>query len=232
MNPPNPIDAKNKIVTKGYYRVVMRPLPRVNERYPDATALKEALMRTEVRIQGWSYPPVMRELLVAVDDYVHAGVSLDGFNEYYRRYQSGQFAHLRGFWEDWGEERKQCWPPQQDKPRFLWLDGVLGNFVGMHRFARNLVEDTKAERLEIDVEMHGTNDRHLEISGSLFGWARGDPTTPNESWRNTWSYEAAELMADADDLGWEAFVHACERLNYDLPRQYPHEWKERRERLK
>lgn len=231
-NVEDPEHLHAKVQQRGHYRFVVRPLPFKADRFKRSDDLKEALLKTEVRIQGWSFPPVVRDLLVAADGFIHAGVSFEGFNEYYRLYDSGQFAYLRGFFEDWMDERRPMNPPWPGGRR-IWVEGMLGAFVGAHRFARNLGELTKARDVQLDVSMIGINDRHLEHSRAFGGgWVRGDPTTPTKKWSKSWTYSTEQLMANADDLGWDVFVHACDMLGYDLPGKYPHEWAGTRAKLR
>lgn len=227
----DPDEIRDVIKTRGYYHTVIRPFPVEPDRYERPANLKDVLVRNEVRIQGWSYPPVIRDELIPAGDYLHSGVSFEGFKEYYRLYFSGQFAHLRGFWEDWPEDMRQRRSGDFPSEKFISIEKMLGSFVGLHRFARNLAEEMDIEEMEVQIGMHDIDDRHLLHSRGLSRWVRGDPTTTEEEWTNTWSYTAEELMADADELGWNVFTYACEMMNYELPSRYPNEWNDVRDSL-
>lgn len=99
----------DKIRSRGFWEVVIRPATFTAERVPYA-ALDEEVERVAVRFRGWPVPFVdRREQPLRGDDWVGQDIDAAVVSQYeaWRLFTSGQFNHLRAVSADWraGAER-------------------------------------------------------------------------------------------------------------------------------
>lgn len=98
-------DLVEKIKSRGYWDVEVRPLPANASRF-DYESLESVIERAAVRLRGWPVPFVdLREPWLRGDDWI--GQDIDALTvshlEAWRLFTTGQFVHLRALTVDWGE---------------------------------------------------------------------------------------------------------------------------------
>lgn len=107
MNTENsePVKIVEKIKSRGYWQVVIRPLQYEKEKISDLSQCLQLVKDSKVKLRGWDYPHISnREPPYNGIDYVEGTVDWDIHKEFWRMFQSGQFVHLFGCWEDWFDE--------------------------------------------------------------------------------------------------------------------------------
>ena len=91
-----------KIRSRSYWKVIIRPATFVENRVPHRSALLPILEKNSVELKGWSFPHIDSFLkLDEGSDWIGQGISWDSIVELWRFYQSGQFVHYFGMPEDW-----------------------------------------------------------------------------------------------------------------------------------
>lgn len=157
----------NKIRTRGYWRVVIRPTT-FRERVPSFKALRSTVERCSVQVRGWDFPHIsdQAEALYG-SDWVGQDTDWMGFVEAWRAYTSGQFVDLSGFFDDWADEggalhrRTAAWRPGQS----LGVEEVVNRYTEIFEFAaRWALSDAGASELHLAVEAHGLMNRTLVIA--------------------------------------------------------------------
>lgn len=98
-------DVVEKIESRGYWDVEVRPLPVDANRF-DYEELESVIEGTAVRLRGWPVPFIdHREPWLRGDDWI--GQDIDALMvshlEAWRLFTTGQFVHLRALPVDWGD---------------------------------------------------------------------------------------------------------------------------------
>ena len=126
-----------KIRSRGYWKVVVRPTTFVEKRVLDKKALDHILRTTSVSLGGWSFPHV--------DDFIELDSGTDWIgqkktHELWRFYQSGQFVYYFGMAEDWRDDITGQSPLPNNGHRRVDLDikDVVAQFTEVFEFAARL----------------------------------------------------------------------------------------------
>ena len=155
----------DKIRSKGYWDVAIRPLPYVENRV-DYAKLDEPVASAAVRLRGWPVPYVdFRDELSRGDDWVGQDIDaamVDHF-EAWRLFMSGQFNQLRGVSADWrtGNDAPPM-PAGLDRVIEVWE--ILFYLTEVFELAARLALGPAGdERMAIDVALYGLADRGLIV---------------------------------------------------------------------
>lgn len=155
----------DKIRSKGYWDVAIRPLPYVESRVNYAK-LDELLVSGTVRLRGWPVPYVdFRNELLRGDDWIGQDIDaamVDHF-EAWRFFTSGQFNQLRSVSADWrtGSEAPSI-PEGFDQVIEVWE--ILFYLTEVFELAARLALGPAGdERMAIDVALHGLADGGLIV---------------------------------------------------------------------
>ena len=118
-----------KITSRGYWRVVIRPTEFSAERVKDIAALGPLVAANVVSLRGWNFPHVARTGSSIGPDFIENQSEWNGYLEVWRFFQSGQFYVLRGMRSDWMLE---------DHGKLLWTVHALYTFTEIFEFAARL----------------------------------------------------------------------------------------------
>jgi hypothetical protein len=144
----------DKIVTRGHWRVVIRPTDFDKALVVDAATLFEVVRTTAVSLRGWNLPHVGREEPSFGDDYVEQASEFNGHIEFWRMFQSGQFYLLRAIRSDW--------VPEFERTKVLWTLHTIYTFTEIFEFASRLATtDAGGERMSISITANGLGGRRL-----------------------------------------------------------------------
>ena len=96
----------DKIRSRGYWNVVIRPTQFVEKRIPEILDLENILRRSQVHMRGWDYPHIDDEYPPVLGlDHIAQEFEWEQFLEIWKLHQSGQFVHLFALREDWAPPR-------------------------------------------------------------------------------------------------------------------------------
>jgi len=153
-----------KIKSRGHWRVIVRPSSFDKKKVENISDLKPILDRTQVSLRGWDFPAInSRRDVIIGEDWVCQSSDWNGYVEYWRFYQSGQFIHLDGFSEDWVEESEfhrpdNVWPAGQR----LGVFGTLFRFTEIFEFASRLSLTPAGDTgISLSIKLSGLQDRQL-----------------------------------------------------------------------
>ncbi len=133
-------DLLEKIRSRGYWKVIIRPTTFTEKRVQEKSTLSHILKSRSVSIKGWDFP--------YVDDFIEFDMGSDWIGqeigwgrilESWRFYQSGQFIHYSGMVEDWRDDSVQpCSSGGSRKGVELCIDSIVTRFTEFFEFASRL----------------------------------------------------------------------------------------------
>ena len=129
-----------KIRSRGYWKVVLRPATFEEKRVQDKSTLVHILGKTSVSIKGWNFPHVddFREFDEG-PDWIGQEIETGPILELWRFYQSGQFVHYFGMVEDWTDTPNQFLLYENGHKRVvLDAESVMARFTEIFEFAARL----------------------------------------------------------------------------------------------
>ncbi|MDU2240642.1 MULTISPECIES: hypothetical protein [unclassified Paenibacillus] len=157
-------DIIEKIKTKGYTRVILRPSTHENEKIKSLTECRSIIEQCKVSMRGWDFPHIDRDLHGNDQSFVFSGTDWSRYKELWRFYQSGQFVYLGGLYEDWENETVGLFGPQDHSLGFKGyaIDGNLYRFTEILEFAARLVPKGVFDGLvNVEITLFDTADRRL-----------------------------------------------------------------------
>jgi hypothetical protein len=161
-----------KIRSKGYWRVVIRPQNYNNECLSDLSECRDILRSSVVSLRGWDYPYYDFNKIKNTQEYITSLCDFDevGISEYWRFYKSGQFLHLLSMSEDWARHYS-----------FIANKGIKGlDFIpalyrvtAVYEFASRLVSKMLSpnDSVNVLIELYDTEKRELitsDISRNIY----------------------------------------------------------------
>ena len=147
----------DKIRSRGYWRVVIRPQTFVEKRISQITELYPIIQNTSVQLRGWDFPHLDPHIQTHVDiDWVGQESDWENFLEIWRFYQSGQFIDITGMHEDWYDQLHSIPAALGDwRPGLvLGIGNTLFRFTEIFEFAARLAMTQAGDdimRVEITV---------------------------------------------------------------------------------
>ncbi len=164
------MNLKEDIKSRGYWRVVIRPVSFNGQRVQDLSALFPMVQGASVQLRGWDFPHVSRKDDPVVGlNWVSQDTRWEHNLEAWRIYQSGQFAHIAAFWDDWRDHSKWWAPEEGWKPsQRLGIGDTLFRFTEIFEFAARL-SSTEAgdDAMHISVTLFNLRDRFLYVDLTL-----------------------------------------------------------------
>jgi hypothetical protein len=128
-----------KIKTKGYWAISIRPATYLESRVPSRDELFVLVHDRAVSVNGRTIPSVdgVPHALVTGPDWIEFNSEWGADLQSWRFYQSGQFVLLLGIWTDWnGTSPWRPGSPSQERTFPLW--DSLATFVAIYEFAARL----------------------------------------------------------------------------------------------
>lgn len=207
----------DKIHSRGYWRIVIRPLTYISERvrYLD---LLPILQRASVQTRSMGFPHVdpYQPLAHRQLNWIGHEFEFSNFIEAWRFYQSGQFAQRSAMWNDWWERAGRGVHQTGWKPGVaLGINETVVRFTEIFEFASRLaLSEIKAEQFHIDITICNINDRFLFNENPMqTGFAHKYKTAITEFPYVKDVYQQ-ELIAQAKDLALDASRELFARFDW------------------
>jgi hypothetical protein len=154
-----------EIQTRGYWRVVIRPVRFDKGRAPYED-LESVVLRAAVQLRGWDFPHVdNHEPIQRGPDWVGQESSWHHALEVWRIWTSGQFTSVSGMAADW-RDHSTIWPPDRtwQSGKELGVMEVLIRFVEVFEFAARLsLSSVGDEQMHIELTTAGILGRSLVV---------------------------------------------------------------------
>jgi hypothetical protein len=193
-----------KIRSRCYWRVVIRPSKFKKERIPDIAALLPILQKCAVQFRGWDFPHIDFQTPPHIDtDWIGEECEFMGNLELWRFYKSGQFVHVSANQYDWidPKELKNIWRPDKLNGPLLGISDAVFRFTEIFEFASRLANtDAGEEQMHIDVTLHGLKGRTLFVDSYNRAPMFQPYTASIESFSQPKELPRTSLIAEAKEL--------------------------------
>ena len=208
----------DKIRSRGYRQVVIRPHTFIEQRISDISALYPILERCSVQLRGWNFPHLHRRMQPHIDtDWIGKEFQWKHYLELWRFYQSGQFVHIAGIRSDW-RDQSDLWPPANgwQPGAVLGIGDTVFGFTEIFEFAARLAfTDASDDFMHISVTLKGLKDRCLQDDDP----GSGEGAMPYRATIIEYPYQVdvprTELIARPSELAIAAAGELFKRFNWD-----------------
>lgn len=212
------VEVSEKIKSRGYWQVVIRPTIYSADRIRTLPACEEMVTTNRVRYRGWDFPYVNAGDMGRGFNYIEMAVTIGSISEAWRFHQSGQFAFLRGLTEDWIQEEVGLFQeqgPNIEPGANLSILSALYHVSEVYEFATRLAQaGIFDDRVFLSVKLLRAEGR------KLFFWS-GDRILsrkyvckvrelPKEQ-----TFDVADLIARSREYSLEHFLWLMERFGFD-----------------
>jgi hypothetical protein len=156
----------NKIKSRGYWQIIIRPRSFNPNRVGDISSLLPLLSKFVIRIRGWDFPHIDFRSSPHLDiDWIGQETDWNYHKSIWRFYQSGQFVYILAMAIDWRDE-SSFWPADQLwKPMTqLGVGDTIFTFAEILEFASLLaLSDAGDNNMQIDIKVRNIKGRELYI---------------------------------------------------------------------
>ena len=157
-----------KIRSRGYWKVIIRPTTFVERRIGSFADLHPLLQKTYVKIPNWrwEFPHLDNRTPLHKDsDWIGQESEWEQYLECWRFYQSGQFVSIKGFYEDWRDNSGRRPPPSEWNPgRSLEVEDTLLQFNEIFEFAARLAFTEAGDaQMRLEISAHNIKGRGLKL---------------------------------------------------------------------
>ena len=212
----------DKIRSRGYWRVVIRPHTFVEKLIADRSELLHILEKTYVEVPSWEFPCLGSGIPTQCgEDWIGHESNWGRHLELWRFFQSGQLIVLKGMREDWWDQ-SELWPPPDGwkHGQFIEVVDIVHQFTAIFELAARLAF-TKAGtgRSHLEINVRGLEGRGLNISDKLMDSSYFGPfKASTDEFTCKVDVSHIELVADTKDLalnhavalfqhfGWNAYT--------------------------
>lgn len=156
----------DKIRTRGYWQVVIRPTRFVERRISEIRALFPIIQKSSVQLRGWDFPHVNPHSDPHIDiDWVGQESEWDAHLEAWRFHQSGLFVDVSGMHYDWRDQSGLFPAPDGWVPGELLgvIDAVYRLTEIMEFAARLALSEAGDEYMHIEIIVGGLKGRRLWV---------------------------------------------------------------------
>ena len=221
-------DLTDDIRSRGHWQVVIRPTAFVAGRVSDIAVLFPIVEHSSVQLRGWDFPHVDRNDRPIIDvNCVGQETRWQHMLETWRIYQTGQFFHLAGIWDDW-RDQSEWWPPPPgwSPGERLGIGDVLFRFVEIFEFAARLSTTAAGDdSMHIEVRLGGLANRLLFVdSPSRLPYLRGQPRIAINEFPFEVDVSKTELEADPRGLALRGSIEVFKRFGWEPPLENLRVW--------
>lgn len=208
-----------------HWRVTIRPSLFDAQLIPSLPDCWKIVEPCAVSLRGWDYPHVDRSARANVEEGIASWCDFMDHHEYWRFFQSGQFAHVFSFRED---GRKDAMPtalsktvvevPMGEEPSGC-LDVVetLFRLTEIYEFASRLSQKMSLQgSISISVELLQVKSRILTVLDFRRAWWGYYPSE-EDNLKHTKEVPVAELIGNSPELALDAAIWVFHRFQWNDP---------------
>lgn len=210
----NPV--MEKIKSRGYWYVTIRPTEFIDIRIPELGICKSFIRDNRVTLRGWDYPHFDEKTEPTCGlNFVEQFTDWENYIEGWRFYQSGQFVHCAALREDWFEARKVlALIPDIPPNEYLSIIGTVYSITEMYEFASRLAaKGFLGDTCEIRIILRNTKDRKLVPLDPSRDFYEGYQTSLEELPRSV-ELATTDLMARSAEIALEHVAWLYQRFNW------------------
>lgn len=200
-----------KIHSKGYWRVNIRPTAFEKERIGSLSKCREIVETCQVQLRGWYYPHIDKNGPTNGLDWIESTTDSMGNIECWRFYQSAQFVHHLAVQEDY---------ELQAPPNYLSILNSLYLVTEVFEFAARLAsKEVLSPAATISMGLFGAMERQL-VSLDPARLLRGEHTSQIPEMTFTKTYEERQLLGHSTEFALDLVCWIFERFNWiNIPRE-------------
>lgn len=210
-------DVAQKIKSKGYWSVVIRPGTYLEDRVSNFSNLFPLARALSVQIRGWDFPHIDSHSTPELGARsVSQELDWNGYIERWRMYQSGQFVYHGAFWYDWDDWK----PPDRfgnlkGGPFFLIEDCVARYSEFMEFASRLSLSPAGDQRIFVEIGAHALSGRQAVIqSPRRGGFFRPRGATIPEFMLKA-EFDREQLVAESKKIALEWARELFRRFDWD-----------------
>jgi hypothetical protein len=211
----------DKIKSHGYWLVKIRPTYFEKKLISSLAECRRLIRESNVSLRGCDYPHMEREGegLISGIDWIESSTDWGKILEYWRFYQSGQFAHVFNCREDWvdlNSIRIQRFRNEPLPGRILDMINTIYRTTEIYEFtARLAAKNIFGNDLQITVELHGMKSRTLVLTDPSRGPLDNDYTCRLDDLPYSKTVTVETMLAEPSELALENILYFFERFNWD-----------------
>lgn len=214
-----------KIQSRGFWKVIIRPTKFIKERILDFTMLYPLIQKTSVNLRGFSFPYTGGDMKYqSGNDWVGEEFEWDWVHEAWRFFQSGQFVHISGLLEDWHDVSKWNSAPEGWVPgRTLSVEGVVYRCTEIFEFASRLAlthEQVFDERVHIKILLSDLKGRHLFLSSSRWMPLPDRYDIADSAIPFTSEYSKEDIIANPRELALQYAMKLFQRFKWNSSKEF------------
>ena len=219
----------NKILSRGYWQTIIRPISFKEKRIADIAALFLLVEKAQVRLRGWYFPHINSNAPYVIDmDWIGQEFEWDQHKSLWRLYQSGLFFHIAALPLDWRDE-SSLWPADERwKPNtLLGIGDTIATFTEILEFAARLaLSDAGDNDIRIEILAGNLQHRFLYVDSHK----RWPISQPYQTAIAKFPYETevprSKLVAESKTLALQAASELFKRFRLDLPMEILQSWQD------
>ncbi len=216
-------EVEEKLRSRGYWRVVIRPSAFIAER-ARLRDLEQIARDSVVQLRGWDYPHFPHDGVTRGNDFIEALTDSGWIQhiELWRLYQSGQFVHLFAMREDWLEGVPVPGPGIVKPGTLLSYESTLYTITEIFLFSARLAQRMAlGPEVIVEYSLVDLLNRKLETFNprrdSLFLTPRA--TTLGHSYERSVTQKTERLVGGAPEIALEQTLDLFERFGWDTSKQ-------------
>ncbi|MCC7571576.1 hypothetical protein KO465_09710 [Candidatus Micrarchaeota archaeon] len=162
------LEVKNKIQTKGYWKIKFYPRNFEKDRFP-TEKLHSTVQSSITSLRGWSYPQYKRDYQGRqktrnTNEGIKSWCDVGRFKDIWIFHREGLFAQNVALGEDWFEEEPEITSFYKgvESNKYLFILGAIYSFTEFILFIKSVIETLEIqEGFYLSVELINTEGRKL-----------------------------------------------------------------------
>lgn len=219
-----PTSLIERIRSRGHWRVVIRPTRFVEKLIPSVVDLFPIVQKSAVELRGWDFPHIAQNQRPHIDiDWVGQEFEWQHYLEIWRFYQSGQFVHVSGMFDDWRDQSELWnrplpanWQPGADMP----FTNTVWRFTEIFEFASRLAASdaySAVDRVQVEIVLSRLQGRRLYVDAPRkTPFLNNYQATLNELPFSA-EYNREDLIAESRKLALPPASELFQRFGYNPP---------------
>ena len=205
------------IQSRGYWMLVVRPERFVQERI-DLGRLFSIVQSAAVNFRSHSFPYTEPAYPLPLgEDWVNAEYRTGWVIETWRMYQSGQFLYFGGMLTDWRDQLRFGAKGEAQQGTELSIEETIYRCAEFYAFASRLALGDafhEEDKIHIEILVSGLQNRALSLNSPKFLPIFRDYVTAAKQISVSESLTSEDLIAQPDELAFQAVQHIFTRFNY------------------
>lgn len=211
----------NKIKSKGYWRVEIRPTVFDRFRIPTFSKVQELVQSCTVHWRGWDYPHWNTGTVQNMSDWVESSEDWGHHIEYWRFYRSGQLVHLFAAHEDHMDVESMLsirYPPRPKRSGYLGTISTTYLLTEILELSARLAnKDVLRPSAFISIGLYNMGDHQLEPFKANRFFPDNYVFTTNTPIVIEKEIPQNELISNYDDFALDFVVEIFEHFNWNNP---------------